>query len=106
MSDGPALRDTMTVLRAWMEIAGAGPGATFANEMTGWLREEGFEHTKEVHVDVEMGPSCEDAEWGARSAQVMVSAATGVAGACKSMLPDLCPCPHLSRFRGYFALFC
>lgn len=74
-----------------MITAGAGPGATFANEMAGWLKEEGFEEVQEVPVHVSMGPSSKDAEWGDRSARVMVAAATGIAGACKSMFD----CPRL-----------
>ncbi|KAJ0103935.1 hypothetical protein J7T55_010952 [Diaporthe amygdali] len=78
---GPAMQDAWVCLRAWMTAAGS--GATFANEMAGWLKDEGFENVKEEHVDISMGPHCKDAEWGARSAQVMLNAITGVAGACK-----------------------
>lgn len=85
VSGGPALGDTLTAIRSWMITAGAGPGATFANEMAGWLKDEGFEEVQEVPVHVSMGPSSKDAEWGDRSARVMVAAATGIAGACKSM---------------------
>lgn len=84
VSGGPALDDTLTAIRSWMVTAGAGHGATFANEMAGWLKEEGFESVQEVPIDIAMGPSSKDAEWGDRSAQVMVAAATGIAGACKS----------------------
>lgn len=69
-----------------MISAGAGPGATFANEMAGWLKEEGFENVQEIPVHIDMGPSSKDAEWGDRSAKVLMAAATGIAGACKSTL--------------------
>lgn len=76
------MQDAWTCLRAWMTAAGA--EAEFANEMAGWIKEEGFTNVKEEHVEISMGPHCKDAQWGARSAQVMLNAATGVAGACKS----------------------
>lgn len=79
---GPAIQDAWTCLRAWMTAAGA--GAEFANEMAGWIKEEGFTNVKEEHVEISIGPYCKDTQWGARSAQVMLNAATGVAGACKS----------------------
>ncbi|KAI7773204.1 hypothetical protein LA080_011604 [Diaporthe eres] len=89
VSGGPALDDTLTAIRSWMVTAGAGPGATFANDMAGWLREEGFEGVQEVPVHISMGPSSKDAEWGHRSAQVLVAAATGITGACKMMNVDV-----------------
>lgn len=79
---GPAMQDAWTCLRAWMTAAGA--GATFANQMASWIKEEGFTDVKEEHVEISMGPHCEDPQWGARSAQVMLNAATGVSAACKS----------------------
>lgn len=84
VSGGKALDDTFTAIRAWMMTAGAGPGARFANDMAGWLKEEGFEDVQEVPVHVDLGPSSKDASWGDRSTKVLVAAATGVAGACKS----------------------
>lgn len=98
---GPAMRDVWTSLRAWMTAAGA--GATFAHEMAGWLREEGFDNVTEEHVEIDIGPRCKDAEWGARSRQVMLNAATGVAGACKSELyftpPRLSDLPSIRKFK-------
>lgn len=79
---GPAFEDAWTAFRAWLAAAGA--GGNYANQMADWLKEEGFENVKEEHIDISMGPRCKDAQWGARSTQVMITAITAVAGACKS----------------------
>lgn len=79
---GPATRDVWTALSTWFSFVGK--SGHFANQMANWLREEGFVNVQEEYVEINIGPRCKDAEHGAKSAQVMLNAVIGVAGALKS----------------------
>lgn len=84
---GPAMRDAWAVTGAFLTAAGA--GTDYAENMAGWLREEGFENVQDDRVELDVGARIEDAEWANRSARVLVEAFAGVVGACKGELNTL-----------------
>ncbi|KAI0542853.1 methyltransferase SirN-like protein [Xylaria digitata] len=91
---GPAMRDAWAATGAFLTAAGA--GTDYAKSMAGWLKEEGFDNVSDHRVDLDVGARYPDAEWGARAADILVQAFTGVVGACKSELTYF---PILLRYR-------
>ncbi|KAI0817173.1 hypothetical protein GGR55DRAFT_619312 [Xylaria sp. FL0064] len=86
---GPAMRDAWAATGAFLTAAGA--GTDYGKSMAGWLKEEAFEKVNDNRVNLDVGARCNDAEWGARGANILVEAFTGVVGACKMMkleVPD------------------
>lgn len=96
VSGGPAMRDSWAVMRAVFVAAGPGAGGDagqeaeefwdFAHHMAGWLREDdlGFEDVAEEHVDVRVGPGCEDSEMGELGVRVLLQSSEAVLKASKS----------------------
>ncbi|KAI5922264.1 hypothetical protein F4810DRAFT_289317 [Camillea tinctor] len=83
---GPAVRDTWAAVGAVASVNGI--DTDFA-KMAGWLREEGFMNVKDEHVNLKFGAVADDAEWGARAANVLVGVFAAVVGAWKKMKVDV-----------------